>query len=114
MFWKAFESRVNSDPNIDTSIFILFSKNLIPSLQLVIILKMSLRTFQSNLVTNVVKAVVVNDGSINTTESFTAFIIQQKHYTVLYKKWREVGKKRILYMKTQCLVLLTSLFINFL
>ena len=74
---------------------------------------MSHRPFKSNLVANVVKAVVVNDGSAKTIDYLTSFLLQQKHYTVLYKKWREVGKKRILYMSSQCLVLLTSLFINF-
>ena len=118
MFWRAFERRVTSDPKLLLTLVYLYKKKLISSRdKFEIVLHVSLRPFQSNLVTNVVKD-VVSDGSTNTTKSFTSFLLREKHYTVLYKKWRNLGKKivvmKLLYYDKEMCGLRSSLFIIFL
>ena len=102
MFWKAFESRITSDASLTFSILDLYENNLIPTYHKYDTLcemtlrpfQMTLRPYQSNLVTNVVKDVLVTRSASITTESFT-FFLTQGHYAVLYKKWKDLGKKNV-------------------
>ena len=89
-FWNLFESRISSDPTLPMTVINLFQARLISYDKLIIIMKLSAGPFVNNVIFKLVRA-EVSAGTNNKTENFKFFLLQNKHYNILHKQWKEVG-----------------------
>ena len=68
----------------------LYKAGLIPRDKHTIIIKVSAGPFVNNVISKLVRA-EVSAGTYNTAENFKMFLLQNKHYYILHKQWKEVG-----------------------
>ena len=83
---------MSSDPKLFMTLGDLFDANIISYDQILVISHLSHDKFMYQLIIHVVRASVTSGVHI-ITSSFTNFLLQNHHYTTLYKQWKELGKK---------------------
>ena len=91
-FWSLFEIRMSSDPKLIKTLIDLVYANILSNDQLHVISDLSQEQFKHHLIIHIVRASVTS-GVQKITSSFTTFLLQNHHYTTLYKQWKELGKK---------------------
>ena len=89
-FWNVFESKISSDPNLPTTVTNLYEAGLISRDKHTIIINLSAGPFLNNVISNLVRA-EVSAGTNIIIENFKGFLLQNKHYNILYKQWKEIG-----------------------
>ena len=90
-FWRVFETRIYSDRKLPKTLIDLLKNNIISIAQFQLIVHLSNEQFQYHLVFHLVRASVTS--GVNIITSFTTFLWHNRHYTTLYKQWKELGKK---------------------